>query len=277
MVTGEPSREMSVQSTGQAIPKSLVVKIGGSILGSQDTTLEDLVTLQKQGVLPVVVHGGGQVISQWMEKQGTMPHFVRGLRVTDAASMEIVAAVLCGLVNKSLVASIQTLGGKALGMSGVDGSMLQARVLDPELGQVGEIVQVDTTPIRQALQGGYIPIIAPVAIHSTDSSAHSGSLLNVNGDTATGEIATAMQADAVVFLTDVEGVMDSNRRLISRLTVSQGASLTRSGIIAGGMVPKVEACLRALETVTVAQIIDGRQERALINFVEGRPSGTRIG
>ncbi|MBI2856038.1 MAG: acetylglutamate kinase [Chloroflexi bacterium] len=277
MVIGEPSREMSVQSTRQAISKPLVVKIGGSILGNQDTTLEDLVTLQKRGVLPVVVHGGGQVISRWMEKQGTIPRFVRGFRVTDAASMEIVAAVLCGLVNKNLVASIQALGGKALGMSGVDGGMLLARVLDPELGQVGEIVQVDLTPIHQALQGGYIPVIAPVAIHRADSSAPSGTLLNVNGDTAAGEIARAMGADAMVFLTDVEGVMDSNRRLIGRLTASQGMSLVGSGTVAGGMVPKVEACLRALESVKVAQIIDGRRERALFDFVEGRPLGTRIG
>lgn len=256
---------------------TLVVKIGGSVLSSQDTTLQDLVALQQRGAIPVVVHGGGQVISLWMEKQGTVPHFVRGLRVTDASSMEIVAATLAGLVNKNLVASIQRLGGKALGMSGVDGGMLQADILDPEMGYVGRILRVDTAPIRQALAGGYIPVIAPVALHVIDSSENSGALLNINGDTATGEIARELRADSIVFLTDVEGVMDSHRRLIGRLTASQGAELMRSGTIAGGMTPKVEACLRALERVRVAQILDGRKSRALLDFVEGQPSGTRVG
>ena len=254
---------------------TLVIKIGGSVLSSQDTTLQDLVVLQQQGAIPVVIHGGGQVISQWMEKQGTLPRFVNGLRVTDAPSMEIVAATLGGLVNKTLVASIHKLGGRALGMSGVDGGMLQAKILDPELGYVGQILRVDVTPIRQALDGGYIPVIAPVAIHVMDSSEHSGVLLNVNGDTAAGEIARELEAESMVFLTDVQGVMDSNR-LLRRLTAAQGAGLIRSGTVAGGMVPKVEACLRALEKVRVAQILDGRTGRALLDFVEGRPSGTRI-
>ena len=258
-------------------PPALVVKIGGSVLGNQDTTLEDLVALQQKGSIPVVVHGGGQVISQWMEKQGALPRFVRGLRVTDAPSMEIVVAVLGGLVNKNLVASIQRLGGRALGMSGVDGGMLEAEILNPDLGYVGQVLHVDTAPIRQALDAGYIPVIAPVALHVMDSSEHSGVLLNINGDTAAGEIARALEAEAMVFLTDVEGVMDSSRRLLARLTPSQGAALVRSGVIAGGMVPKVEACLRALETAKLAQIMDGRSSRSLLDFVEGQPSGTRIG
>lgn len=255
---------------------TLVVKIGGSVLSSQDTTLQDLVDLQRQGTIPVVIHGGGQVISQWMEKQGTIANFVKGLRVTDAPSMEIVAAILGGLVNKNLVASIQRLGGRAIGMSGVDGGMLQAEILDPELGFVGRIIRVDAAPIHQALAGGYIPVIAPVAIHSIDSSEHSGALLNVNGDTAAGEIARELEAESMVFLTDVEGVMDSDSNVVDRLTAARVADLMRSGIIAGGMVPKVEACLRALEKVRVAQILDGRRSRALLDFVEGHPSGTRI-
>ena len=256
---------------------SLVVKIGGSILGSEDTTLEDLVALQKRGAIPVVVHGGGQVISEWMGKVGAQPQFVRGLRVTDAASMEIVSAVLCGLVNKELVSSIQSLGGRALGMSGVDGSMLQGRILDPDLGLVGQVVQVDPDPILGALAAGYMPVIAPVAVHVMDSSEHSGMLLNVNGDTAAGEIARALKAESMVFLTDVEGVLNSDQSLISSLTTEEGQTLIQSGTVAGGMAPKVEACLRALEGVMVSQIADGRKSRVLLDFVEGRPSGTRIG
>lgn len=268
--TGPPS-EASIRT-------QLVVKIGGSILGGHDTTLKDLVALQQMGTIPVVVHGGGQTITQWMERQGTLPRFVNGLRVTDAASMEIVVAVLCGLVNKSLVASIQGLGGKAMGMSGADGGMLQAQVMDPELGYVGRVTGVDATPVRLALEAGYIPVIAPVAINVGDSAGQGGALLNVNGDTAAGEIARELEAEALVFLTDVDGVMDSQNQLIGRLTASQGASLIRAGTIAGGMVPKVEACLRALEKVKVAQIINGSRERALLDsVVAGHSSGTRIG
>ena len=256
---------------------SLVVKIGGSILGSEDTTLEDLVALQQSGSTPVVVHGGGAVISEWMSKVGAQPQFVRGLRVTDAASMEIVSAVLCGLVNKELVSSIQSLGGRAIGMSGVDGSMLQGRILDPDLGYVGQVVNVDTGPILGALAAGYIPVIAPVAVHVMDSSENSGVLLNVNGDTAAGEIARALEAESMVFLTDVEGVLNSDQSLISSLTAQEGHALIQAGTVAGGMVPKVEACLRALEGVNVAQIADGRRSRALLDLIEGRPTGTRIG
>ena len=259
-----------------SLPPALVVKIGGSVLSNQDTTLQDLVALQQRGAIPVVIHGGGQVISQWMERQGTVPSFVRGLRVTDAPNMEIVAATLGGLVNKTLVASVQRLGGKAIGMSGVDGGMLQAEILDHELGYVGQITRVDPAPIHQALAAGYIPVIAPVAIHAIDSSEYSGALLNVNGDTAAGEIARELNVESMVFLTDVEGVMESNSRIVDRLTTAQGAELICSGAISGGMVPKVEACLRALERVRVAQILDGRRSRALLDFVEGHPSGTRI-
>jgi len=256
--------------------QSLVVKIGGSVLGSQDTSLQDIVELQQQGTIPVVIHGGGQVISQWMEKQGAQPSFVNGLRVTDDAGMEIVVATLGGLVNKNLVATIHKLGGRAIGMSGVDGGMLQAEILNPAMGYVGRILQVDCSPIRQIVEGGYIPVIAPVALHVIDSSEHSGALLNINGDTAAGDIARALEAESIVFLTDVEGIIDSNSELISNLTTGEAADLISAGTVAGGMVPKVEACLRALEKVGVAQILDGRKSRALLDFVEGRPFGTRI-
>lgn len=255
---------------------ALVVKIGGSVLSNQDTTLQDLVTIQQNGMIPVVIHGGGQVISEWMKRQGTVASFVNGLRVTDAASMEIVTATLGGLVNKNLVATIQRLGGKALGMSGVDGGMLQAQILDPNLGYVGKITRVDTAPIHQAIQGGYIPVIAPMAIHATDASDPSGSILNVNGDTAAGEIARELEAESIVFLTDVEGVMDTDNQVIGKLTTRESFNMIRTGTVTGGMVPKIESCLRALEKVSVAQILDGRRSRALLEFAEGHTTGTRI-
>lgn len=253
--------------------RPLVVKIGGSTLGSGDTTLEDLVTLQRRGVPVVVVHGGGQVISQWMERTGAMPRFVRGLRVTDEPTMEVVLAVLSGLVNKRLVAGLQALGGRAVGLSGVDGGILQAQVKDPEMGLVGEVTQVHQAPLRQVLEIDHIPVVAPVAL----GEAGSAPALNVNGDTATGALAAALEAQRLVFLTDVEGVMDSGRRLIPRLLPAQARALIGGGIASGGMIPKLEACLHALPHVDHASIIDGRVPRALLECMDGVPAGTRVG
>ena len=252
---------------------TIVVKIGGSTLGAHDTTLQDLVALQNRGTNPVVIHGGGALVTQWMEKRGVRPRFVRGLRVTDAPSMEIVVAVL---INKTLVAEIAALGGKAIGISGADGGMLQATVSDPELGLVGTVTRVNTEPIHAVLKMGYIPVIAPLAVQAADGSS-ADSLLNVNGDTAAGEIAAALGAERLVFLTDVEGVLDSSRRLIPRLTERQAKGLMRSNVVAGGMTPKIEACLTALRDGSVSQILDGRNSRALSEVLSGEQLGTRIG
>ena len=254
----------------------IVVKIGGSTLGSEDTTLEDLVTLQRRGVKTVVVHGGGKIITQWMKRQGTIPRFVRGLRATDESSLQIVTAVLTGLVNKELVAAIMVRGGKAMGFSGVDGGLLQAEFQDPELGYVGKVVHVDPAPLQPCLAADYIPFVAPVGLHRIDGSDHSGCLLNINADTAAGEIAVALEAQRLVFLTDVEGVLDSSGRLIPRIPLRRGWGLLHSGAIKGGMLPKLEACLLAAEHHATAQIIDGRKPGALLDCLEGKVSGTII-
>ena len=225
----------------------------------------------------MVVHGGGKAVTQWMEKQGVRPRFVRGLRVTDSPSLDIAVAVLTGLVNKAIVASILEIGGNAVGLSGVDGGMLRAKVLDPALGLVGEIVDVNAEPIRALTSAGFIPVIASAAVHRSDGSSLSGSLLNVNADTAAGEIALALGAQRLVIMTDVEGVMDSSRRLISRLTERQARGLIRSNVIAGGMLPKIGACLTALAEVREAHIIDGRRPNALREILGGETLGTRVG
>ncbi len=256
---------------------TIVVKIGGSTLGSHDTTLEDLVGLQKQGVSPVVVHGGGKVISEWMGKQGVKPRFVRGLRFTDAASLEIVVAVLCGVVNKSIVAAIQSKGGRAIGMSGIDGAILRAEIDDPELGLVGRVRSVNVEPISATVEKGFIPVIAPVALRADGEGATTDSFLNVNADTAAGEIAAALEVQRLVVMTDVEGVLDTSRRRIPRLTRRQARDLMNSNIIAGGMVPKIGACLKALDGVGETYIIDGRKAHTLKETLEGEPLGTRVG
>ncbi len=281
----------------------VVVKIGGSTLGSHDTSLRDLVTLQREGVNVVVVHGGGNVISDWMKRQGIPPRFVRGLRVTDAASLEIVVAVLTGLINKELVAALQALGGRTIGVSGVDGGMLEARIADPELGYVGEIARVNRGPVQAILDGGYIPMVAPLGLAPPDLAqldnglddqggpASPGGPLNINGDTVAGELAHALGAQCLVFLTDVEGIMDGNGRVMRRLDRHTGNLVFRSGVVQGGMIPKLAACLRALEprveeagdeadgpaaAAPVAHVVDGRQPGALLGCVRGNPTGTTI-
>lgn len=254
----------------------IVVKIGGSTLGSHDTSLKDLVTLQKQGFNVVVVHGGGNVISDWMQRQGIPPRFVNGLRVTDAPSLDIVVAVLTGLVNKDLVCLLHQLGGQAIGISGIDGGILEAHIANPELGFVGEITKVNPKPIQAITDSGFIPIIAPLAMHQNDGSAHAGKPLNINGDTVTGEVAKAMNAEKIIFLTDVAGVMDGNGRVLNNLDQRRANILRQSGVIRGGMIPKLEACLIALENVPQAEIIDGTQPEALLNCIQGKSTGTKI-
>ncbi len=272
MADSSPQNHVPSQAKG-----IVVVKIGGSTLGSHDTTMKDLVALQRDRVMLIVVHGGGNIISQWMERQGTIPRFVRGLRVTDAQSLEIVTAVLSGLVNKQLVASLQALGGKALGLSGVDGGLLEAEVANQELGYVGEVTRVNTEPLLRTLEGGYIPLVAPLGLHCVDSSSYSGSLLNINGDTVAGELAHAASAERLIFLTDVEGIMDGSGRVIHRLNVRTARGLLTSGVVKGGMIPKLEACLRALERVPITDIIDGRKPGALMECVGASSDSASIG
>ena len=254
----------------------IVVKIGGSTLGSHDTSLRDLVQLQEEGREVVVVHGGGNVISQWMQRQGLAPRFVGGLRVTDAPSLEIVVAVLTGLINKELVSMMQELGGRTVGLSGIDGCMVEARIGDPELGFVGEVTKVNSEPIRALLDGGFMPMIAPLGAHLRDGSENAGSPLNINGDTFAGELAYALEAEQLILLTDVAGVLDGGGRVIRRLDRRRANILFNSGVIQGGMIPKLSACLRALQRSPVAYIVDGRQPNALLDCVQGDSSGTTI-
>lgn len=273
----DAARQMPHANVEPASGDIVVVKIGGSTLGEHDTTLKDLVELQDRGARPVVVHGGGKIISEWMAARGVRPKFVRGLRVTDAVVMEIVVAVLAGVVNKSLVSSVQALGGRAVGMSGVDGGLLTAKQGDPELGLVGGEVFANPEPVRAVMAAGFIPVIAPVAARLSDDGTAEDSMLNVNADTAAGRIATALEADRLVFLTDVAGVLDTSRRVIPRLTGGQAHTLIRSNVVDGGMVPKLEACVNALDRIDHAQIIDGRRAGALLESLSGSPDGTRVG
>ena len=238
--------------------KTIVVKMGGSTFGQHDTTLDDLVAFQRLGINTIVVHGGGSEITAWMERLGLEARFVDGLRVTDQAAMQLALMTLAGKVNKELVAQVAQRGGRAVGLSGVDGQILQARRKDARLGFVGEIFHVDLTALTDLAGAGFVPIVAPIAI-GEDYQA-----LNVNADTAAAAIATAIRAEKLIFLTDVPGVIHTNGEVISRLSVEEAAELIEAGTISGGMIPKVQACISAVEQVERAHIIDGRQEHALI-------------
>jgi len=257
--------------------KPLAIKIGGSTLGKSDTTVEDLVTLQEMGVPMVVIHGGGQAVTDWLSRLGISTSFVRGLRVTDLETLSVVTAVLTGLVNKELVSAIWRLGGKAVGLSGADGCLIEATNKTPELGYTGEELQVDAALLETLLEAGYIPVVAPISLGSLDKSSEDTNLLNVNGDTAAGAIAAALDAEKLIFLTDVPGLYDSSNKLIHRLSPADAQELIASGVASGGMEAKIEACLVALSAVPVTRIIDGRVPHALLNEVGGKGDGTTIG
>ncbi len=253
----------------------LVAKIGGSTLGARDTTLADVVALQRRGVRPVVVHGGGALISEWLKIHGVSSRFERGLRVTDARTLEVVVAVLAGLVNKRLVAALTAAGGRAVGLSGADGGLLKARLLDEKLGYVGEVAEVDTRPLLGLLEDGFVPVVAPIAVEWR-GEAPVDQLLNINADTAAGAVATALAARWLVFLTDVPGIRGEDGETVSALSADRASALTEAGVIQGGMIPKVEACLQAAASGCRSVIADGRRSGALLEAFEDG-TGTVVG
>lgn len=253
----------------------IVIKIGGSTFKHGDTTLEDLVTLQRVGIPLVVVHGGGDAINGWLNRLDIKSPFHSGYRVTDESTLLVVVAVLAGLVNKLLVASVNGAGGKAFGFSGADGSLVEARVKDENLGLVGEVDKVNTGVIDMVLKGGFIPLIAPVGWRPPTAKSKE-TLLNLNGDTMAGALAAALKAEELIFLTDVDGVLDGNGELIEELDAGTARELIASGVIKGGMIPKMEACLVALEKRGTTRIINGTVPHALVKEIEGKGRGTTI-
>ena len=238
--------------------KTVVIKLGGSTLGSEDTTLQDIVLLKNLNIQPVLVHGGGSVITDWLSRIGKKAQFVRGLRVTDDETMDVVRMALVGKVNTDLVSSLNAMGVRAVGINGLDGRMIEARPLSPDLGLVGEVTHVNLDLLETLVKGGYVVVIAPIG------SGEDGASLNLNADTAAGEIAAALQAEKLICLTDVPGVKDQDGHLISRIARAKVEELIQSGVVSGGMIPKVRACLRALDGVRRAHIIDGRVSHALV-------------
>ena len=258
------------------LEKTVVVKVGGSTLGFDDTTLSDVVKFKSQGYFPIVVHGGGSDISEWMQKIGKRPKFIDGRRVTDKETLNIVISVLAGKVNTEMVNQINILGGKAIGVSGVDDGLVTAKMQKPEWGFVGEVDKVKSSSIFELVKLGYIPVIAPLCLNSKPTS--DDQILNVNADSVAGEVAKSIKANKLIFITDVPGVLDISKRVIPKLLSSQVKKLVKNSFISGGMIPKLEACLNSVANVSEAHIIDGRKTGALFSAVtkSGFNKGTVI-
>lgn len=261
----------------------IVVKIGGATFGRHQPTVldigdvEDIVELQRRGTPLVIVHGGGELITEWLKKQAVTTRFVRGERVTDRPTLEVVISVLAGLVNKELVALLNSRGGNAVGISGVDGVLLEAKLRGKEMGYVGTVTAVNTALLETLLDSSLIPVVAPISIHSPGRSDDEPLILNVNGDTVAGEIAAAIGAERLIFLTDVAGIYDKQDNLIPRLSPGEAEELLASGVASGGMIPKLKACLRALSTTRIASIIGGKAPHALLKEIQEGNVGTTIG
>ena len=268
--------------------KTIVVKYGGHAMTDEalrDSFARDIVLLQCVGMHPVVVHGGGPQIDAIMQRMGIAARFEAGLRVTDAATMEVVDMVLGGKLNKEIVATINLHGGQAIGLSGKDANLITAtkkqlyRSVSPgsppqlvDIGLVGEVTSVNTSIIHTLENNGFIPVIAPTGV------GENGESYNINADTAAGDIAAALQAERLLFLTDVEGILDRDKKLLPSLDRQAVQRLQDEAVIEGGMLPKVEACLHGLDGgVAKTHIIDGRVPHAvLLELFTDRGVGTEI-
>ena len=271
-MTGQLSNSQRAQVLVEALPhiqkyngKIVVVKYGGNAMINEELkhdVMRDMVLLNLIGVKVVLVHGGGPEISAMLKRVGKESQFVDGLRVTDEETSEIVQMILAGKINKSLVAKLDNLGGRAMGICGMDGGLIKARMIDERLGYVGEIVSVNPQPIHDLLEKGYIPVVSTIGCDET------GHVYNINADTAAAAIAASLKAESLISMTDTPGLlMDAKNpdTLIHRIDLKGAEKLKEDGVISGGMIPKIDCCTRAIrEGVRKVFIIDGRIPHALL-------------
>lgn len=258
--------------------KIVVVKYGGNAMINEELkqqVMEDIVLLWLIGVKVVLVHGGGPEISELMSRLGKKPEFVDGLRVTDKETVDIVQMVLAGKVNKTLVNLIESKGGKAMGISGMDGRLIEAKMKNEKLGYVGAITNINIAPVNDLLEKGYIPII------STVGCDREGNSYNINGDTAAAHIAGALGAERLIMMTDIAGLLrdkDDPSTLIPEVTIPEAKKLFDEGIISGGMIPKVDCCIEAInEGVKTVIIMDGRVPHSiLMELLTDEGAGTMV-
>ncbi|HIW93428.1 MAG TPA: acetylglutamate kinase [Candidatus Flavonifractor merdipullorum] len=278
--------EQRAQVLAEALPyiqkfsgKTIVVKYGGNAMISQElrqAVISDIILLHLVGIRVAVVHGGGPEITDMLRRVGKQSHFVDGLRYTDLETMEIVQQVLCGKVNKDLVATLNGQGGRAVGLCGMDAGLFQAKQLDEKYGLVGEITQVDPGVVVDSLSNGYIPVVSTVAQGTDGHSSY-----NINADTAAAKLAVALGAEKLLLLTDVRGLLRDPKdegTLIPSVRLSDVPSLVKDGVITGGMIPKVECCVEAVRSgVSNAVILDGRIPHSiLIELLSDEGVGTML-
>ena len=284
-MTKEFSNMQRAEVLTQALPyikryngKIVVVKYGGNAMINEQLkqqVMEDIVLLWLIGVKVVLVHGGGPEISDIMGKLGKEPVFIDGLRVTDKETVDIVQMVLAGKVNKTLVNLLEMKGGKAMGISGMDGRLIEAEMKDERLGYVGKIKKIHATPVIDLLEKGYIPVISTVGCDKE------GNAYNINGDTAAAYIAGAINAERLIMMTDIAGVLrdkDDPSTLIADITLSEAEKLKEEGVISGGMIPKVDCCIEAIhEGVKNVVIMDGRVPHSiLMEILTDEGAGTMV-
>lgn len=256
----------------------VVIKYGGNAMVSEQLrqqVMEDIVLLWLVGVKVVLVHGGGPEINDLMQRLGKEPEFVNGLRVTDKETMDIVQMVLAGKINKTLVNMLEVKGGKAMGISGMDGQLIQAKMKNPQLGYVGSITGINIQPVMDLLEKGYIPVVSTLGCDAE------GNTYNINGDTAAAYIAGALGAERLIMMTDIVGVLrdkDDPSTLITELSISEAKSLFKEQVIFGGMIPKVECCIDAIHRgVESVIIMDGRVPHAiLMELLTDEGAGTMV-
>ncbi len=258
--------------------KIVVVKYGGNAMINEnlkEQVMEDIALLSLIGVKIVLVHGGGPEISEMMEKLGKKAEFVNGLRVTDKETVDIVQMVLAGKINKSLVSFLESKGGKAMGISGIDGRLIEAKIKDEKLGFVGTITKINIEPVTDLLEKGYIPVISTVAC-DTD-----GNVYNINGDTAAARIAGALGAENLIMMTDIAGILQDRNdpsTLIPKVNVDEAYKLKIDGVVSGGMIPKVDCCIDAIDHgVKKVIIMDGRVPHSiLMEILTDEGAGTMV-
>lgn len=251
--------------------KMFVAKLGGSTLEYQRAVLQDLIWLHDLGVKVVLVHGGGPSITAWLQKLHIPTRFEQGLRVTDAQTLEVVRMVLCGQINQELVVLASEMGGNAVGLCGTDSNMIQAHIAEDRLGLVGEIDTIDASLVTHMIDLGYLPIIAPLGL------GPEGTYLNINADLVASHLAGALKAERLIFLSDVNGIRLADGSHLAELKEAQAHALIKEGVIYGGMIPKITACLDALADVPCVHIVNGSTSHVLLYELEDHPQvGTTI-
>ena len=251
-----------------------VIKIGGSTINDWDKNLSQLNQILDMGQSIIIVHGGGKTVSEWGSKLGIRPEFVKGLRKTDKNTLEVAISILSGLVNSKLVSYLNSRKINAVGVSGLSGNMIKASVSNQELGLVGDIKTINTDLIQNLINNNFVPVISPLGINQKPNDIDE-SILNINADFVASGIARTLKANKLIYQTDVDGIKDEKGRVIPKMTLDQAKNLIYSGIVVGGMVPKLQSCIDSMQGVDHSHIINGNGN-TLIDIFKGKRVGTEI-